>query len=49
MNDPETVLPTDKWAGQSTLDAHHKAPMMKKIAILRDKYHLRMRVKKFAE
>ena len=44
MNDPETVLLIDKWAGQSALDAHHKAPMMEKIAILRGKYHLRIRV-----
>ncbi len=49
MNDPETVPLIDKWAGQSALDTHHKAPMMEKIAILRDKHHLRMRVEKFAE
>lgn len=49
MNDLETVLLIDKWAGQSTLDAHHKTPMMEKIATLRDKYHLRMKVEKFSE
>ena len=31
------------------LDEHHKSPMMKEIAKLRDKYHLRMRVEQFVE
>ncbi|MDO4746809.1 MAG: antibiotic biosynthesis monooxygenase [Candidatus Saccharibacteria bacterium] len=47
MDDPETVLLIDKWTDQSALDAHHQTPMMEKIATLRDKYHLRMRVEKF--
>ena len=31
------------------LDEHHKSPMMKEIAKLRDKYHLRMRVEQFVQ
>lgn len=49
MDDPETVLLIDRWESQEALDEHHKSPMMKEIAELRDKYHLRMRVERFVE
>jgi quinol monooxygenase YgiN len=49
MDDPETVLLIDRWENQEALDAHHKSPMMKEIADLRDKYHLYMRVEQFVE
>ena len=49
MDDPETVLLIDRWENQEALDEHHKSPMMKEIAKLRDKYHLRMRVERFVE
>lgn len=49
MDDPETVLLIDRWENQEALDAHHKSPMMKEIADLRDKYHLHMRVEQFIE
>lgn len=49
MDDPETVLLIDRWEKQEALDEHHKSPMMKEIAKLRDKYHLRMRVERFVE
>ena len=49
MDDPETVLLIDRWRDQAAIDAHHKSEMMKKIADLRDKYHLRMRVERFTE
>lgn len=49
MDDPETVLLIDRWESEEALDEHHKSPMMKEIAKLRDKYHLRMRVEKFVE
>jgi quinol monooxygenase YgiN len=49
MDDPETVLLIDRWENQEALDAHHKSPMMKEIADLRDKYHLHMRVEQFVE
>ena len=49
MEDPETVLLIDRWRDQAALDAHHKSPMMKDIARLRDKYHLRLRVERYAD
>ncbi len=47
MDDPETVLLIDRWRDQAALDFHHKSPMMKQIAQLRDKYRLRLRVERF--
>ena len=47
MRDPETVLLIDSWADQAALDAHHASPMMARIAELREKYDLHMRVKRF--
>ena len=49
MDDPETVLLIDRWRDQEALDFHHKTPMMKKIADLRDKYKLHLRVERFTE
>ena len=49
MDDTETVMLIDKWHDQAALDAHHKTPMMKEIAALREKYNLHMRVEKFTE
>ena len=49
MDDPETVLLIDRWESQEALDIHHKSPMMKEIAELRDKYHLHMKVEQFVE
>lgn len=49
MDDPETVLLIDRWKSQEALDIHHKSPMMKEIAELRDKYKLHMRVEQFVE
>ena len=49
MDDPETVLLIDAWENEDALDFHHKSPMMKEIAALREKYHLKMRVQKFSE
>ncbi len=49
MDDPETVLLIDAWENDDALDFHHKSPMMKDIAALREKYHLKMRVQKFQE
>lgn len=47
MDDDKTVLLIDRWRDQTALDIHHKSEMMKKIAELRDKYKLRMRVERF--
>ena len=49
LDDPETVLLIDRWENQAAIDAHHKSEMMGKIAALREKYDLRMRVERFQE
>ena len=49
MEDPETVLLIDRWRDQAALDAHHKSPMMKTIAELREKYHLHLKVERYTE
>ena len=49
MDDPKTVLLIDRWESEEALDEHHKSPMMKEIAKLREKYHLSMRVEQFVE
>ena len=47
MGDEETVLLIDIWENQESIDLHHQTPMMKKIAELRDKYNLHMRVERY--
>ncbi len=47
MNDPETVLLIDSWENQESIDVHHSSDMMQKIAKLREKYDLHMRVERF--
>lgn len=49
MEEPETVLLIDRWRDQAALDLHHKTDMMKQIAALRDKYHLRLRVERYVD
>ena len=49
MDYSETVLLIDQWKDQAAMDIHHKSPMMKEIAKLRDKYHLRLRVERYTE
>ena len=49
MDDLQTVLLIDRWRDQAALDIHHKTEMMQKIAALREKYHLKMRVERFVE
>lgn len=46
MTDPETVLLIDRWEDQAALDAHHQTEMMRKIAALRERYDLHMRVER---
>lgn len=48
MDDPETVLLIDRWRDQAALDRHHASPMMRSIAVLREKYDLHMRVERYA-
>lgn len=45
--DPETVLLIDCWKDQQAIDRHHSSPMMDKIAELRVKYNLHMRVERY--
>lgn len=47
-DDPETVLLIDEWSNQDALDEHHQSATMRRIAELRDKYDLHMRVERFA-
>lgn len=47
MDDAETVLLIDSWANQEAIDIHHKTPMMKQIATLREKYDLHMKVERY--
>lgn len=47
LNDPETILLIDCWHDQRALDAHHTSPMMQKLANLREKYDLHMRVERY--
>lgn len=47
LEDAETVLLIDMWNDQASIDAHHASPMMGKIAQLRDKYDLHMRVERY--
>lgn len=49
MEDSETVLLIDCWTNQEALDIHHKTEMMIRIAELRKKYKLKMRVEKFVK
>lgn len=48
-DDGNRLLLIDRWSDQGALDAHHRSPMMKEIADLRTKYHLRMQVRRFTE
>lgn len=47
IDDEETVLLIDSWKDQASLDAHHESPMMAKIAKLREKYDLHMKVERY--
>lgn len=47
MEDAETVLLIDSWEDQRAIDVHHAPPMMARIARLREKYDLHMRVERY--
>ncbi len=49
LDDEETVLLIDRWKSKEALDIHHKSEMMKKIADLRSKYQISMKVEKFKD
>ncbi len=45
----ETVLLIDRWENEAALDAHHKSDVMPRIAALRKKYRLKMKVERFID
>ncbi len=47
MDDEEKVLLIDSWLDQDALDKHHESSMMSRIAELREKYDLYMRVERY--
>jgi len=47
LGEEEKILLIDSWENQEALDNHHKSPLMAKIAKLRDKYDLHMKVEKY--
>lgn len=47
FDNEETVLLIDSWESQEAIDVHHSSPMMEKIASLREKYDLHMKVERF--
>ena len=47
LDDPECVLLIDQWRDQAALDAHHASPLMARIAELRERHDLHMRVERF--
>lgn len=47
MEDPETVLLIDSWQDQKAIDRHHASAMMERIAQLREKYSLHMKVERY--
>ena len=49
LDDPETILLIDSWAGQEAIDAHHASPMMATIASLREKYDLHMTAERYTD
>ena len=47
MDDAETVLLIDAWESQEAINAHHASLMMRKIAELREKYDLHMKIERY--
>lgn len=47
LDENETVLLIDSWINRQAIDAHHASDMMQRIAALRDKYDLHMRVERY--
>lgn len=43
----DVVLLVDKWINQEALDQHHQSDVMVKIAELRKKYQLKLKVEKY--
>ena len=48
-NDRNIVLLVDSFVNQEALDNYHKSDVMKKVMNIRNKYNLKMDVKKYSE
>ena len=49
MDNQQAILLIDEWENQEAIDIHHKSPMMTKIAELREKYQLRLKVTRYQQ
>ncbi len=49
LDDPQSILLIDEWTDEAAIELHHKSDMMTRIAELRQKYHLRMKVTRYQE
>ena len=47
VGDDHSILLIDEWESQEAIDRHHQSDMMKEIAELRQKYQLKMKVRRF--
>ena len=47
IEDKDCILLIDSWENQEDLDNHHNSETMGKIAALRDKYDLHMKVERY--
>ena len=47
MEESETILLIDRWKDQEALDEHHHSELMPKIAALRERYDLHMKVERY--
>ena len=49
LDNKQAILLIDEWENQEAIDIHHKSPMMAKIAELRGKYQLRLKVTRYQQ
>ena len=49
LDNQQAILLIDEWENQEAIDIHHKSPMMTKIAELREKYQLRLKVTRYQQ
>ena len=47
VRDKETILLVDRWKDDDALHFHHNSDDMKKIAELKDKYELKLKVERY--
>ncbi|MDN6184482.1 MAG: antibiotic biosynthesis monooxygenase [Lactococcus lactis] len=49
LDNQQAILLIDEWENQEAIDIHYKSPMMAKIAELREKYQLRLKVTRYQQ